>query len=369
MGPEGGDEGGTLVAAGTPEEVAGDARAPHTGGFLAELVHAGGTARDARQEASSEGRRSRVIEVVELRKRYAPKAPEAVAGISFEARRGEVFGLLGPERSGQDDDDRGADDARAPDVRVRRDRRHRRAGGPCGREAAHRGRAAAAQPRPAAQGDREPHVPRGLLRLRPRRAAQARAGGHEGARPGGPRGRGRQQPLRRHGPAPAHRTCAHAPPAGPLPRRAHDRPGSAVAALPVGPHRGAARGGHDDPAHDARHGRGRPALRQHRDRRPRRRSSRSTPRRACGACSRAPEGWRSWRPAWRTPTVRSARSARSRSPGPPTVAARSGSTATASTPAAVVDAVRGVGGEMLELRRLEGSLEDVFVHLTGRDLR
>jgi ABC-2 type transport system ATP-binding protein len=38
-------------------------------------------------------------------------------------------------------------------------------------------------------------------------------------------------------------------------------------------------------------------------------------------------------------------------------------------PAAVVDAVRGAGGEMLELRRLEGSLEDVFVHLTGRDLR
>ena len=34
-----------------------------------------------------------------------------------------------------------------------------------------------------------------------------------------------------------------------------------------------------------------------------------------------------------------------------------------------MDAVRGVGGEMLELRRLEGSLEDVFVHLTGRDLR
>src|SRR5690349_3461898 len=38
-------------------------------------------------------------------------------------------------------------------------------------------------------------------------------------------------------------------------------------------------------------------------------------------------------------------------------------------PAAVVDAVRGAGGEMLELRRIEGSLEDVFVHLTGRDLR
>jgi ABC-2 type transport system ATP-binding protein len=38
-------------------------------------------------------------------------------------------------------------------------------------------------------------------------------------------------------------------------------------------------------------------------------------------------------------------------------------------PAAVVDAARDAGGELVELRRLEGSLEDVFVHLTGRDLR
>jgi ABC-2 type transport system ATP-binding protein len=38
-------------------------------------------------------------------------------------------------------------------------------------------------------------------------------------------------------------------------------------------------------------------------------------------------------------------------------------------PAVAVDAVRSAGGELLELRRLEGSLEDVFVHLTGRDLR
>ena len=37
MGPEGGDEGGTLVAAGTPEEVAGTPGSA-TGGFLAELV-------------------------------------------------------------------------------------------------------------------------------------------------------------------------------------------------------------------------------------------------------------------------------------------------------------------------------------------
>jgi excinuclease ABC subunit A len=37
MGPEGGEEGGELVAAGTPEEVAGTPGS-HTGAFLAELV-------------------------------------------------------------------------------------------------------------------------------------------------------------------------------------------------------------------------------------------------------------------------------------------------------------------------------------------
>ena len=100
MGPEGGDEGGTLVAAGTPEEVAGTPGSAHRR-VPRRARDAGGTTRDARQEASSEGRRSRVIEVVELRKRYAPKAPEAVAGISFEARRGEVFGLLGPNGAGK----------------------------------------------------------------------------------------------------------------------------------------------------------------------------------------------------------------------------------------------------------------------------
>jgi ABC-2 type transport system ATP-binding protein len=42
-----------------------------------------------------------MIEVADLHKRYAPKAPEAVAGISFEAQRGEVFGLLGPNGAGK----------------------------------------------------------------------------------------------------------------------------------------------------------------------------------------------------------------------------------------------------------------------------
>ena len=37
MGPEGGEEGGRVVAFGTPEEVAGSP-ASHTGRFLADLV-------------------------------------------------------------------------------------------------------------------------------------------------------------------------------------------------------------------------------------------------------------------------------------------------------------------------------------------
>jgi ABC-2 type transport system ATP-binding protein len=35
----------------------------------------------------------------------------------------------------------------------------------------------------------------------------------------------------------------------------------------------------------------------------------------------------------------------------------------------VVEAIEGSGAELVDLRRIEGSLEDVFVHLTGRDLR
>jgi ABC-2 type transport system ATP-binding protein len=39
------------------------------------------------------------------------------------------------------------------------------------------------------------------------------------------------------------------------------------------------------------------------------------------------------------------------------------------TPGELADAVRDAGRELVELRRMEGSLEDVFVHLTGRELR
>ncbi len=38
-------------------------------------------------------------------------------------------------------------------------------------------------------------------------------------------------------------------------------------------------------------------------------------------------------------------------------------------PADALAAVAQAGAKLVELRRLEGSLEDVFVHLTGRDLR
>ena len=42
-----------------------------------------------------------IIEVEGLRKRYAPDAPEAVRGIDFAVTRGEVFGLLGPNGAGK----------------------------------------------------------------------------------------------------------------------------------------------------------------------------------------------------------------------------------------------------------------------------
>jgi excinuclease ABC subunit A len=47
MGPEGGDEGGVLIASGTPEEVAAEP-ASHTGRFLAELLPGAGAARNGK---------------------------------------------------------------------------------------------------------------------------------------------------------------------------------------------------------------------------------------------------------------------------------------------------------------------------------
>ena len=188
---------------------------------------AGRAARDARAQAGTEGRRGRVIEVVELRKRYAPKAPEAVAGISFEARRGEVFGLLGPNGAGK------TTTIGALTTRVRPTSGYVAIDGidVAGDPVAVKQRIAVVPQRPNL--DRQLKAIENLTfhaayfgygRARARKRALDVM--LERPRPGGPRGRGRQQPLRRHGPAPAHRPRAHAPPAGPLPRRADDRPRS-----------------------------------------------------------------------------------------------------------------------------------------------
>jgi excinuclease ABC subunit A len=62
LGPEGGDKGGTLVAAGTPEEVA-DIAASHTGQYLRPLLglngDGNGTGRAARRAAAGNGRKRR----------------------------------------------------------------------------------------------------------------------------------------------------------------------------------------------------------------------------------------------------------------------------------------------------------------------
>ena len=42
-----------------------------------------------------------VVRVEDLHKRYGASGPEAVAGIDFEIRRGEIFGLLGPNGAGK----------------------------------------------------------------------------------------------------------------------------------------------------------------------------------------------------------------------------------------------------------------------------
>jgi ABC-2 type transport system ATP-binding protein len=42
-----------------------------------------------------------LVEVVDLRKRYRSDGPEAVAGIDFTVRAGEIFGLLGPNGAGK----------------------------------------------------------------------------------------------------------------------------------------------------------------------------------------------------------------------------------------------------------------------------
>ncbi|MGH2832225.1 MAG: hypothetical protein ACRDK2_05575, partial [Solirubrobacteraceae bacterium] len=51
MGPEGGEEGGEVIAAGTPEEVAAE-RASHTGHFLSTILNPAGTRANTRVRTS-----------------------------------------------------------------------------------------------------------------------------------------------------------------------------------------------------------------------------------------------------------------------------------------------------------------------------
>ena len=79
-----------------------------------------------------------------------------------------------PERRGQDDHRRHADDPGDPDRRARRGRRHRRRRPPGGRQAGHRRRAADEHARPLARRRREPLLPRPLLRHERPGSARAR---------------------------------------------------------------------------------------------------------------------------------------------------------------------------------------------------
>jgi excinuclease ABC subunit A len=56
LGPEGGDQGGKLVAQGTPEEVA--KTATHTGAALAKVLGVGGAAKAGKHGATPRGAKS-----------------------------------------------------------------------------------------------------------------------------------------------------------------------------------------------------------------------------------------------------------------------------------------------------------------------
>ena len=366
LGPEGGDEGGTSCgrhAGGGRRRSPGSA----TGGFLAELVTPAAPRATRGAQASTEGRRSRVIEVVELRKRYAPKAPEAVAGISFEARRGEVFGLLGPNGAGK------TTTIGALTTRVR----------PTSGYVAIDGIDVQADPVAVKQRiavvPQRPNLDRQLKAIEnltfhaayfgygARSAASARWR-YEGPRPRGPRGRGRQQPLRRHGPAPAHRAALmHRPQVLFL-----DEPTTGLDPQ--------SRLFLWDRIEELREAGTTILLTTH---------DMVEADRLCDTIAivdhgtivalDTPSGLRRLLPGAGGVEVVATGMADAEG-----ALGSFGEVEVAGTadgrrqiriygdgvdPAAVVDAVRDSGGEMLELRRLEGSLEDVFVHLTGRGLR
>ncbi len=199
-----------------------------------------------------------------LVKRFADVV--AVAGLDLEVRRGECFGLLGPQRRRQDDDHR---DPRGPHAgRCRRGRGARRALGPgtrsrAARAARHPAPGNAAQRQAVGRGD-GPAVP---IVLPTAAATVDEVLGAGRARDEAPQ-LGRQAVGRPEAAAGAGLRAGR--PARPaVSRRAHDGPRSAIAPPAVGPADAVSRRRRHDPADDALHGRSRAAVRSRGHRRSR----------------------------------------------------------------------------------------------------
>ena len=180
-----------------------------------------------------------------------------------------------------------------------------------------------------------------------------------------------ERAVGRHGAAADGRPGDHARPRRAVPRRADVGPRPAEPPRAVGRDRRAARPRPDDRAHDALHGRGRPALRAGRDHRPRpaararhaRRAeddrSAPTPR---SACTRPATSTRSRASSTRCPGVDS-RAGRRRH-GVRRTSAHGGAT----LPEIITHADRK-GFAVQDVGVKETTLETVFIDLTGRELR
>ena len=192
-----------------------------------------------------------------------------------------------PQRGRQVDDREGAHDALAARRGQRARRGARRPARPRVRAARDRRRQPEARRRRGGHGAREPH-PAGAG-AGPAHARRPQAGGRAAGalRPRRRRAQARPDVLGRHAAAPGHRDGPRAPPAGAVPRRADDRPGSGGARRDLGRDRRARDGrGADDPPHHALPGGGRPARVAARVHRPRARRRDRQPHRAQGGAAR-----------------------------------------------------------------------------------
>ena len=215
-----------------------------------------GTARRGARE-NGEARppeRADVVEVRDLVKRFGKVI--AVDHVSFSIHPGEIFGILGPERLGQDHHDPHALRPHPPDAGHGDRGGRRRVARARAREVAHRLHVAVVRPLPRPERGREPRVLR--RRLHARREVQAAARwakeamrlGELGDRLAGVLSGGQKQRL-----ALGVRDDARA--GGGVPGRAHGRRGSGRSAAVLDHHPRAGRRGRDDDRDDALHGRGR----------------------------------------------------------------------------------------------------------------